>query len=693
MDSLRRLTVLMLCCVSASAQQYTISTFAGGGHLPLSNNATQASIGGVDAITADRAGNIYFSITYAVMKLSPNGALSDVLYSANLQQLGPVEAMATDLAGNLYLADTTNGVVRKVSTDGTMAIIAGTGTSARHAYGVGDGGPAALAPLYQPDQLAVDGAGNVYIAERNQPYVRKVAPNGVITTYVGNGTAGYSGDGGPAASAEIGAAWGLAADNAGDLYISDVTTGKHSSVAAAGIRKVTPDGTITTIAGTEITGYSGDGGPGVKAQFNSPGALAIDDSGNLYIADLYRIRKLSANGIISTIAGNGTPGFAGDGGPAAAAQISGSVGGSGGSLAISAGSLYIADSANNRIRTIAANGTIQTVAGDGDACCYGGDGSPANSISLDSPLGVAVDAAGNTYISDTYDNAIFRVSPAGALTAVAGVNTAGSNSGDGGPAVHAFVRTPVGMTFDASGNLYVAEAGGFRVRKIDPAGMITTVAGTGVQGYVWSFEGSPAAAANLTWPEDVAVDASGNLYIADTAADAIRKVTPAGIITTVAGTGTAGFSGDGGPATSAQIKTPSGVAVDRSGNLYIADTYNLRIRKVTPDGIITTVAGGGTVYTGDGIAATTAGLAFPAGVRVDAAGNLYVADESRVQLITPDGIIHTVGGTGVLGDSGDGGPATSAQLFAYGLAVNAAGDIYIAGWGSSVVRVLTPVAK
>ena len=674
---LRTFAILIFCCATAPAQQYSVSTYAGGGGLPSTNHATGASIGNPGAIAADRAGNIYFALAQ-VMKLSPNGVLSPTvkIYAAS---------MAEDSAGNLYVIDAFTNVVHKISPDGTDTTIAGSGVLMGHTNGAGDGGPATAAPLFYPQQLAVDNSGNVYIAERNTPRVRKVTPDGVITTVAGNGKAGYSGDGGPATSAQIGTAWGLAVDEAGNLYISDVKPARDSLPSAARIRKVSGDGTITTVAGTGAPGFSGDGGPALNAQFASPGALAADGLGNLYIADLYRIRKISADGTISTIAGNGSQGFAGDGGPAAAAQISGSVGGSGGNLAIgSSGDLYIADTSNSRVRTISSDGTIRTVAGDGNQCCYSGDGSMATSMLLDLPLGVAVDAVGNTYIADTGDNSIVRVSPAGTLTAVAGISSSSKTLGDGGPAIHAFLSSPVGMTFDSAGNLYVAEAGGHRVRKIDPTGNISTVAGTGTQGSSWTFEGGRATAADLTWPEDVAVDAAGNVYIADPPGSAVRKVTPDGIITTVAGTNTAGFSGDGGPATRAQLREPSGVAMDRSGNLYIADTFNFRIRKVTPDGTITTVAGSGYAgYLGDGIAATAAGLQSPVGIRVDAAGDLVLGDTTSVRLVTPDGTIHTLAG-----------PGTNAAFFeAWGVAFSGSGDIFAAGLGGSVVHLLRPITK
>jgi sugar lactone lactonase YvrE len=678
MWNVRTFTLLTFCFLAASAQQYTLSTFAGSGGPPASNNPTGVSFGNPTAIAADSAGNIYFSLGGAVMKLNASGALSPAA-------LTTAAGMAVDASGNLYVTDPNKNVVNKIAIDGTTVAIAGSGSASRRHEGTGDGGPATEAPLFHPQYVAVDNGGNVYIAEQNVARVRKVSPNGIITTVAGTGQAGYSGDGGPAASAQIGTAWGLAADNAGDLYLSDVMPTRSSSPSATRIRKVSTNGIITTVAGTGMPGYSGDGGSALNAQLSSPGALAVDSGGNLYIADLFRIRKVSVDGTIATIAGNGSQGFTGDGGPAASAQISGSTGGSGGGLAVaSSGDLYIADTLNSRIRTISADGTIQTVAGDGNRCCYSGDGSAAASISLDMPLGVAVDAAGNVYIANTGDGSIFRASPAGILTAIAGIGSSPGITGDGGPALHAFLNLPVGMTFDSSGNLYVAEAGGHRVRKIDAAGTITTVAGTGAQGSNWTFEGSRATAAELIWPEDVAVDAAGNLYIADPPASAIRKVTPDGIITTVAGINTGGFSGDGGPAIRAQLKEPSGVAVDRFGDLYVADTFNFRIRKITPDGTITTVAGSGYGgYLGDGIAATSAGLQYPVGIRVDAAGNLYLGDETTVRLISPDGIIHTLAG-----------PAASGTFFeAWGVAFNGTGDIYAAGLGGSSVHLLQPVTK
>jgi hypothetical protein len=273
------------------------------------------------------------------------------------------------------------------------------------------------------------------------------------------------------------------------------------------------------------------------------------------------------------------------------------------------------------------------------------------------------------------------------ISTVAG-NGIGGDSGDGGAATAAQLWDPRGVAVDAAGKLYIADSGRHRIRKVTPDGIITTVAGNGIEGY--SGDGGAATAASLRWPYGVAVDATGNLYIADADNHRIRKVTQDGIITTVAGNGIGGYSGDGGAATAASLYYPRDVAVDAAGNLYIADSDNHRIRKVTSAGIITTVAGKGTGgYSGDGGAATSASLLWPHGVAVDATGNLYIADKNnnRIRKVTPSGIISTVAGNGAYGYSGDGGPATAASLqWPHGVAVDAAGNLYIADTSNHRIR-------
>ena len=342
-------------------------------------------------------------------------------------------------------------------------------------------------------------------------------------------------------------------------------------------------GDITTVAGTGTVGFSGDGGPATSAELNDPYGVAVDGSGNLYIADTQnnRVRKVDGSGTITTVAGTGTAGFSGDGGPATSAAALRSPG-----VAVDgSGNLYIADYANSRVRKVDGSGTITTVAGTGTAG-FSGDGGPATSAELDHPVGVAVDGSGNLYIADYDNNVVRKVNGSGTITTIAGTGTFGF-SGDGGPATSAELSSTAGVALDGSGNLYIADEDNSRVRKVDGSGTITTVAGTGTAGF--SGDGGPATSAELNFPGGVAVDGSGNLYIADAINHRVRKVDGSGTITTVAGTGTFGFSGDGGPATSAELNDPDGVAVDGSGNLYIADFDNSRVRKVDVDAASFTV--------------------------------------------------------------------------------------------------------
>src|SRR6266850_560321 len=287
-------------------------------------------------------------------------------------------------------------------------------------------------------------------------------------------------------------------------------------------------------------------------------------------------------------------------------------------------------------------------------------GLQATTQTIGIPDGVSADGAGGFYVSSSSQNRVYRVTSHGTLRVIAGTGKRGV-SGDGGPASSAQLKYPHGVAVDGTGNVFIADSNNNRIRMLTAGGVITTVAGEGTAGF--SGDGGPALAAQLKYPVGVAVDGAGNLFIADRYNNRIRKVTPDGIISTLTG-GRSGFSGDGGPAASAQINDPRGVAVDRSGNVFIADAGNERIRVVTPDGIMNTVAGSGPGFGGDGGAATSAELNYPGGAAVDAAGNVFIADtrNHRIRKVTPGGIITTIAGNGATGFGGDGGPATSAQL-------------------------------
>jgi uncharacterized repeat protein (TIGR01451 family) len=608
-----------------SAQSYLISTLAGGAMLPTAAASTSVSIPGTSAVAIDFAGNVFFP-------------------SQNLN------------------------AVFKMDPSGVVTRIAGTGVAGYS----GDSGPALSAQLNSPAGVAVDSLGNVYIADTNNGLIRKVTPPGIITTVAGSGNCCYSGDGGAATSAELNNPRSVAVDSSGNLYIADTNNNR--------IRMVATNGNITTVAGNGNSGYSGDGGQATSAQIDYPNGIAVDSSGNLYIADTNnnRIRKVDTKGVITTLAGSTVCCNLNDGGAAIGAWLA-----SPQSVAVdSSGNLYIADTSNNRIRMVAPNGTITTAAGNGGNG-YFGDGGVATSAMLNYPAGVGVDASGNLYIADTGNQRIRELSSGTVITLV------GGGTGDGGPGTFGSLNQAAGVVRDSAGNTYIADTNNNRIRKVAANGTITTVAGTGMSGF--SGDGGAATAAMLLEPRGLALDSAGNLYVADSFNNRVRKIAISGTITTVAGNGTCCYSGDGGQATAAQLNYPAALVLDAAGNLYIADENNSAIRKVALNGTITTIAGNGNWgYSGDGNPATSAQLNHPAALAMDAAGNLYIADTNnqRIRKITTGGTITTVAGNGSMCcNLGDGGPATSAQLNnPSGVAVDAAGYLYIADTGEQLVR-------
>lgn len=677
-----------LACASVQADAQIIRTYAGGG-VGDGGAATGAMLSVPEGVAVDTSGNLYIADrnNSRVRKVSPGGVITTVAgngiygYSgdggaATSATINSPKSVAIDALGNLYITDSGNSRIRRVSAAGIITTVAGNGTAGYS----GDGGAATNAAINNPFGIVVDLAGNLYFADAFNNCIRKVATNGIITTLAGNGSPGYAGDGGAATSALLWRPAGIAFDaSSGNLYVAD---GSNSR-----IRKVTVSGIITTVAGNGTDGYSGDGGAATSAELAGPFDVAVDTSGNLFIADTGNnlIRKVSTSGIITTVAGlgYGYGGFSGDGGAATSARLNYPT-----SIVIDgSGNLYLADVFNNRIRQVAANGIINTVAGTSvGRYGYSSNSGNATSAVLDLPAGVATDITGNVYIADTVDNVVRKVSVNGIITTIAGNGLQGY-SDDGGSATTGSLNQPVGVVLDAPGDLYIADSLNNRIRKVSTSGIITTVAGNGTPGY--SGDGGPATSTELYNPSGIAIDASGNLYIADASNLRIRKVAASGIITTVAGNGTSGYTGDGGLATNAQFKSVDAVAVDTLGNLYIADTNNHCVRKVAPNGIVSTVAGGGSIYPDDGLPATSVALNSPNGVAVDASNNLYIADRlsNRIYKVTTNGIITTVAGNGTQGNSGDGGPATSAQLLLpRNVAVSAFGNLYIADTSNNRIR-------
>ena len=358
---------------------------------------------------------------------------------------------------------------------------------------------------------------------------------------------------------------------------------------------------ITTVAGTGTAGFSGDGGPATSAKFSTPVGTCIDSIGNIYIADYgnNRIRKVTAStGNISTIAGTGTAGFSGDGGPATSANLRNPV-----EICVdSTGIVYFADTNNSCIRKIALDGTISTIAGIGGVPGTSSSGVSATSTDLRNPFGLCIDSANNLYIANSYNYIIQKFTVGGIITTIAGTGTSGY-SGDGGLATSAKIGFIASICVDSSGNIYAADQSNNRIRKFTVGGNISTIAGTGTAGF--SGDGGLATAANLRGPNGICLDSLGNIYIADVQNYRIRKFTVGGNISTIAGTGTSGYSGDGGLATSAKFGYQYGLDIDSSGNLYLGDYWNQRIRKLLANAMTMEVDGGDSATVSAPISATT----------------------------------------------------------------------------------------
>lgn len=574
---------------------------------------------------------------YSITSIAGGGPTNLPALSASIGYAGSV---ARDSAGNSYIADSYSSHIFKVDTTGNLTVLAGNGTLGYS----GDGGAATSAALNRPEGVAVDGSGNVFIADADNSVIREVvASTGIIQTVAGNGTAGYGGDGGPATSAGLNDPSGLFVDGQGNIFIADTDNSVIREVVAA-------SGNIQTVAGNGTAGYSGDAGPATSAQLDEPGGVFVDGSGNIFIADTFNsvVREVTA-GNISTVAGtyyawNYTCSYSGDGGAATSADLCLPNG-----VSVDAsGDIFIADTNNSVIREVVA-GTINTVAGDGTAG-YSGDGGLATSAELNYPSGMIVDSSGNIYIADT-DNFVIREVAAGNIQTLVGNNTL-AYSGDGGLALNAELNSP-GQTFvDASGDVFLSDTNNSVIREVVASSKdIQTVAGDGIAGY--SGDGGLAGKAELNFPYGFALDGLGDIFIADTKNSVIREVVAAtGDIQTVAGTGTPGYSGDGGPATSAELSGPYAVAVDASGNIFFADTENSAVRVVNTGTQPITIAG----------------------------------------VVIQPGAIGTVAGNGTActnpsAGCGDGGPATSAELnFPAGISLDASDDIFVADTFNNAVR-------
>ena len=589
-------------------------------------------------------------------------------------------SVAVDGAGNLYVADSGNSTIRKITPSGVATTFAGSPGITGGADGTGGS-----ARFNEPQGVAVDGAGNVYVADTGNNTIRKITPGGTVTTFVSR-AAGFKGP------------QGLAVDAAGNHYVAD--TGNDA------ICKVTPSGVVGILAGDGV-GWAD--GVGSHAHFNQPCGLAVDTANNVYVADSGNdtIRKISASAAVTTLAGE-PPSYIQSGvGMSDIEYYPGSTDGTGsnarfngpqGIAVDAAGNLYVADSGNNTIRKITSAGVVTTLAGsppspsttaDGSSLIlhspgssYGSTDGTGGAARFAVPLGIAVDGAGKVYVADTGNDTIRTVSSAGTVSTLAGIAIQGPNDGAGGAAQFYY---PIGTAVDYAGNLYIADAFNQTIRKVTPAGAVTTLAGS--PGLAGSADGTGSAAL-FNYPEGVAVDGDGNVYVADTHNDTIRKVTPTGVVTTLAGSpGNAGSADGTGRA--AQFFYPYGVAVDGAGTVYVGDYYNDEIRRITPGGAVTTLAGSPPVSGGSN---TPQQFDAVRGIAVDGSGNVYVAAVYAIQKVTPAGVVTTLAGNAHANLGGNADGAGSAAMFgdAEAVAVDGAGNVYVADVGNNSIRKVTP---
>ena len=662
------------------------------------------------------------------------------LGKATQTEISLVDGITLDKKGNMYIAMREHNIISRIDTKGMMTRYAGSGESGFS----GDGGPAIKANFKTPAGLAFDPEGNLYIADRENHSVRKIDTSGNISTFAGIGKAGFSGDGGPAVRAKLNLPSGLATDKKGNLFISDRSNDR--------IRVVDKKGVIRTYAGSGVAGFQGDAGPALKAQLDKPFGIALDEAENLYIADRNnnRVRKVSPEGIITTVAGDGGFFFMGDNGPAYRASVAAPTG-----VAVDKkGNLYIADRNNNRIRLVDKLGMIRTVAGTGQQD-YNGDSETARETNLYLPFGLIVDSNDNLLIIDRSHYRIRRIDPkSGEVETVAG-NGLKLFAGDGGPATGATLSFPHGMFLDKDDNLIFSDKGHYRIRKITPKGIISTIGGNGRRGNVGNnipaleanvynvttiiqnpagdaFMSSPSgfvsiirrldakgiihdyidtaspkyreaiskskhkglvqtgAVATITQFSDIVFDPKGNLFISDRLNHQIRKIDLNGNISTIAGVGDSDYYGDGGPALEAAFRDPNALASDKQGNIYIAEAANNRIRKIDTKGIVTTVAGNGEhADSGDGGPALQAAIRSMDDIAISPEGELHIlgTNTHKVRKITLDGKIVTVAGKGYAGFFGDDGPATKAMLKnPAAISFDSKGNLYIADMGNNRIR-------
>ena len=682
---------------------------------PGSGKAIETEISLVDGITLDKKGNMYIAMREhnIISRIDTKGTMTRYAGSgqsgfsgdggpaANASFRVPA-GLAFDSEGNLYIADRENHRVRKVDPKGYISTFAGIGEAGFS----GDEGPAVKARLNLPSGVVVDKKGNLYISDRSNDRIRVVDKKGVIRTYAGSGVAGFQGDAGPALKAQLDKPFGIALDETKNLYIADRNNNR--------VRKVSPDGIITTVAGDGGFFFMGDNGPAYRASVAAPTGVALDSKGNLYIADRNnnRVRVVDRTGMIRTVVGTGQQDYNGDSEVARETNLYLPFG----LTVDSNDNLLVIDRSHYRIRRIdPKSGQVETVAGNG-VKLFAGDGGPATGATLSFPHGMSIDKKDNLIFSDKGHFRIRKITPDGIINTIGGNGLRGnvgdnipaleanfynvttivqnpkgdmfmaSPSGfvslirrfDSKGIIHDFIDTATpkyreaisnskykglvqkgavatitqfsDIVFGPNGNLFTSDRLNHQIRKIDTEGNVSTIAGTGDSDHYG--DNGPALEAAFRDPNALASDSEGNIYIADTANNLIRKIDTNGIVTTFAGNGEHSDSGDGGPALKASIRSMDDIEFNPAGELHILGTNTHKVRKITKDGKIMTVAGKGYAgFFGDGGSATKAMLQNPAAISFDSKGNMYIADmgNNRIRKVDDQGVITTFAGTGSFG--------------------------------------------
>ncbi len=717
------------------AQNNIITTFAGDGTTGYTGDggsATDAQLQYPTGVTCDNAGNIFVCDrdNHVVRKINSAGVIStfagdgtsgnsgDGGPATDAQLLQPTDVVV-DASNNVYISDYGTSTIRKVNAAGIISTFAGGGLGGPIASG-----PATDAVLGALYAIAIDAAGNVYTASIGTARVFKITPAGYLSTFAGNGTIGTSGNGGPATDATVWAVSGITIDANNNVFIYDL-----AAESSGAIRKITSGGIIDAFAGGG-SDYISNNIPATDALIPQVNSIVIDAAGNVYLTvdPFGTVRKIDTAGNIQTIAGIATNfGFSGDGGPATDAQINNPHG-----VTIDAvGNLYFSDRGNQRIRKIAAD------LGGADTICVGATTTMTSAnlsggvwtssnpaiATVNSTTGEVAGVSGGVATISYALNGFYATGTVAVLSgSIIGPITGPSSVGVGGSillssATYGGVWSGCNnsvASIDGSGNVTGLSNGSalmsytvsgvcgsstvtfpVTVGSCVAATNISTIAGNHIPGY--SGDGGPASEAQITAPHAVVADAVGNVYVADRFNHVIRKINPSGIISTIAGTGVAGFTGDGGPAAGAALNNPAGLALDGDGNLYIADMYNERIRKIDLSGNISTVAGNGYhggwmgAAFGNGGPATDAALVYPIALAVSCSGEMYISEygSQRVRKVDANGIISNFAGTARAGYNGDGLPATVAELnHPHGIAIDVEGNVYIADAWNNRVRVV-----